>query len=280
MQELTSILQAYLSRLTVWSVLDILLVSYLIYQVITQVRGRRGGPVVLGVAVVLVFYLVSYAFGLDLTRTILAYIVPFLGFALVVLFQSDIRRALARLGRQRYLLGGKLLQRETINEIGLALGKLSQKRIGALAVVEGDVGLKTFIESGVPLDARLSRDLLLSIFQQGGPLHDGAVIVRGDHIAAAACFLPLSLNPVLSRQLGTRHRAAIGITEESDCLAIVVSEETGRISIAFQGQLEQDVNIPKVEARLHLHARGVRRDWRPVADAALPSAPSQPREAT
>src|SRR5258705_12580658 len=121
---------------------------------------------------------------------------------------------------------------EATNEIMLALEQFSELKIGALIVLERDIGLRTFIESGVMLDARLSSDLLSSIFMPGGALHDGAVIVQGDRLAAAACFLPLSTNPLLYRELGTRHRAAIGVTEETDCLAIVVSEETGRVSLA------------------------------------------------
>ena len=119
----------------------------------------------------------------------------------------------------------------------MAAEHLAQQKIGALIVLERDIGLRTFIESGVRLEARISRDLLLSIFQPGLPLHDGAVIVQKDRIAAAACFLPLTTNPALARQLGTRHRAAIGITEETDCLSLVVSEETGRISVAAFGEL-------------------------------------------
>ncbi len=120
-------------------------------------------------------------------------------------------------------------------------------------MLERDTGLRTFIESGVALNANLSRELLLSIFQPGGALHDGAVIVQGEKVAAAACFLPLSMNPLLARKLGTRHRAAIGITEEADCLALVVSEETGRISVAAFGELETDVTLPRVSDRLARH---------------------------
>jgi diadenylate cyclase len=133
------------------------------------------------------------------------------------------------------------------------LRHLSEKKIGALIVVERDIGLKTFIESGVPLDALLSRDLLLAIFHHGAPMHDGAVIVQGDRVAAASCFLPLTMNPVAYGRLGTRHRAAIGVTEESDCLAIVVSEETGNVSIAFNGEIEVDSGLERAYERLSRH---------------------------
>ena len=156
----------------------------------------------------------------------LSFIVPYIGLAIIVLFQSEIRRTLARIGRKRWL-GAGFRAPESANEILLAVEELAQRSTGALIVLERDIGLRTFIESGVPLEALLSRDLLLSIFQPGVPLHDGAVIVQKGRVAAAACFLPLTTNPALSRTFGTRHRAAIGITEETDCLSIVISEESG-----------------------------------------------------
>jgi diadenylate cyclase len=155
-----------------------------------------------------------------------------------------------------------LQRRDSTEDILLALGRFSQQRIGALIVIERDMGLRTFIESGVALNAYLSRDLLLSIFQPGTALHDGAVIVQGDRIAAAACFLPLSMNPLVARKLGTRHRAAIGITEEADCLALVASEETGRISVAAFGEIETDVTMERVEERIAKHFGRKRRGER------------------
>lgn len=128
--------------------------------------------------------------------------------------------------------------------------------MGALMVIERDIGLRTFIESGVALDARVSRDLLLSIFHTGGAMHDGAVIIQGDRVAAAACFLPLTTNPALSRQLGTRHRAAIGVTEETDALAIVVSEETGQISVAARGEIDSGISIETLQEWLTNNAAG------------------------
>jgi diadenylate cyclase len=139
------------------------------------------------------------------------------------------------------------------SEILMAVEQLAAQKIGALIVIERDIGLRTFIESGVRLEAYVSRDLLLSVFQPGLPLHDGAAIVQRDRIAAAACFLPLTTNPALSRMLGTRHRAAIGITEETDCLSLVVSEETGRISVAAFGELTQGLSVPEAMDRLHRH---------------------------
>jgi diadenylate cyclase len=184
-------------------------------------------------------------------RTILATLAPYTAFGMIVMFQSEIRRLLARIGQRRIIgFGTRLHRRETVEELLLALQQLSQQKIGALIVIEREVGLRTFVESGVPLDAKVSRDLLLAIFYPGSAMHDGAVIVQGDRVAAAACFLPLTMNPELLRFLGTRHRAAIGITEEADCIALVVSEETGRISIAARNEIEYDVTIDRVEHRL------------------------------
>ncbi|MCL6544384.1 MAG: diadenylate cyclase CdaA [Bryobacteraceae bacterium] len=247
-------LQAAVSKLSLSSVLDILLVAVLIYQLIVLIRGRRAVQVLAGVGVVLGAYFVAILAGLELLRGILAMVVPYTAFALIVLFQSEIRGALMRIGRRRWLGFGSRLQRlESADEILLAVSRLAQSKTGALIVLERDTGLRTFIESGVKLDAHLSRDLLLSIFQPGGQLHDGAVIVQNDKIAAAACFLPLSMNPTLARTLGTRHRAAIGITEESDCLAVVVSEETGQISVAAFGEIEQNVTLQRLDERMARH---------------------------
>ena len=161
-------------------------------------------------------------------------------------------------------LGHRLRRREFVEEILLALDQLSRTRTGALIVIERDIGLRTFIESGVLLEAVVSRDLLLSVFHSGNALHDGAVIIQGERIAAAACFLPLSMNPALMSTLGTRHRAAIGVTEEADCLAIVVSEETGRISVASFGEIEGDVTLERVSVRLTEHLGGSERPAMPA----------------
>ncbi len=241
-------------RLTWIGLIDILVVAVLIYQFLMIVRGRRSAHILVGVTMLLGTYLASVYVGLELLRGILVSMAPYAPIALIVMFQSELRRLLARIGRRRMLtLGGRLHRREFAEEIVLALAQLSQTKTGALVVVERDIGLRTFIESGVALDATLSRDLLLSIFQNGSALHDGAVIVKGDRVAAAACFLPLSVKPVIARKLGTRHRAAIGVTEETDCLALVVSEETGRMSVAAFGEIELDVSQEELEHRIADH---------------------------
>lgn len=240
-----------LPRLTPSAVLDILLVALLLYQAVMLIRGRRAAHILSGIGVVLLIYVVSVFAGLTVLRSILETLAPYTAFALIVMFQSEIRRMLARIGERRWVgFGSRLETREVTDEILLAVTHLAAHRIGALIVVERDIGLRTFIESGVPVDARVTRDLLLAIFQPGGAMHDGAVIVQGGRLAAGACFLPLTMNPELSRKLGTRHRAAIGVTEEADCLAIVVSEERGSVSIAALGDLEMDIPIERVAQRL------------------------------
>jgi diadenylate cyclase len=258
-----------ISKLTMLSIIDILVVAVLIYQFIMIVRGRRAAPILTGIGVLLVLYLGAVWAHLDLLRSVLAGLAPYSAFALIVMFQSEIRRLLSRIGRFRWLgLEGQLERREVADEIMLAVQALIDSRTGALIVIERDIGLRTFVESGVALDAVVSRDLLCSIFERGGALHDGAAIIQGDRVAAAACFLPLTTNPVMLRRLGTRHRAAIGVTEESDALAIVVSEETGQIAAASRGDLEPDISMERLQERLTRHTMG---------KAAVVSGASEPR---
>jgi diadenylate cyclase len=238
-------------HLTVTAAIDILAVSVVIYQILQIVRGTRAFHILLGILLVLVTYQVATRAGLELLRSLIASLAPYAGIAIIILFQSEIRRTLARLGRRR-LFGG--FQRpESMDEILLALRTLADTRTGALIVLERDIGLRTFIESGVRLDSEVSRDLLLSIFKEGNPLHDGAVIVQKGRLASAACFLPLTVNPLIASNLGTRHRAGIGITEETDCLAIMVSEETGVISVASFGEIQRALTIPQVDERIYQH---------------------------
>jgi len=269
MGNLVTELLAQLPPLTITAVADILAVAFLIYQFILIVRGRRSAPVLTGIAILVLIYLAAVALHLELLRAILAALAPYTIFALIVMFQSELRRLLARLGRRRAFGASPLERRELADEVLLAVSQLSQQQMGALIVVERNIGLRTFVESGVALDALLSRDLLICIFHKGGLLHDGAVIVQGDRIAAAACFLPLTTKPALSAELGTRHRAAIGVTEEADCLSIVVSEETGRISLAALGEIELDVTLDRV--REVLTSRNPSRDLRPADGASQPA---------
>ena len=233
-----------------WAVLDILLVAVLIYQVLVMIRGTRAAPMLAGLAVVAAaFYLASIG-ELTTLNWVVSRMLPYVVFALIVVFQSEIRHVLADLGRRLSFLRGNDAGSDAYDDIVLAANLFSQHQTGALVVIERRIGLRTHIESGVPLDARLSYDLLATIFRPSAPLHDGAVIVQKDRIAAAACFLPLSMNPLLSTQLGTRHRAGIGITEETDAIAVIVSEETGAISLAIGGKIERDLTVDQLRERL------------------------------
>ncbi len=255
-----------LPPLTITAAIDIVIVAILIYQFLLIIRGRRAVHVLLGVCVLGLIYAAAVWLKLELLHTILATLAPYTAIALIVMFQSELRRALARLGRRPFLGISQLERRELSQEVMLAVGRMSQTKVGALIVIERKIGLRTFIESGVSLDAQVSRDLLCSIFHPGGALHDGAVIIQGDRISAAACFLPLTTNPLLVTELGTRHRAALGISEEADCIAIVASEETGKVSVAAFGEIEIDVPLERVEHMLS--ERMVRNEERRIATAA------------
>ena len=231
-------------------ILDIVLVAILIYQFLMLVRGTRAAPMLIGVATLgLVFY-VSRIGELPTLNWLLSTLVPYVVFALIVVFQSEIRHALANLGTRISMMRSTSSSADVYDDIVLAANLFSQTQTGALIVIEREIGLRTYIESGVALDARLSYDLLASVFRPSAPLHDGAVIVQRDRIAAAACFLPLSMNPILSTQLGTRHRAGIGITEETDAVAVIVSEETGSISVAVGGNIDRDLTVERLRERL------------------------------
>ena len=176
---------------------------------------------------------------------------PYFAFTVIVIFQPEIRRALASFGKASIFLGVSGVGRgEFYDVVALAVTTLAARRTGALIVVERGIGLKGYIESGIAMDARLSYDLLVTLFHRDVPMHDGAVIVQGERIAAAACFLPLTVKPRLSQELGTRHRAAIGVTEETDAIAIVVSEETGAISFARDGEIERFLDAAALKIRL------------------------------
>ena len=235
-----------------WDIADILVVSVLIYEVLKLIRGTRAVQMALGGAVIVGLFTLSGWSQLQTVNFLIRNFVGYVVFAIIVLFQADIRRALAHLGRApffRYFAKAESAE-ESIEELIVAASLLSEKRIGAIVVIERQVGLRNYIEGGIPLDAVLTYDLLLSIFQTSSPLHDGAVIVQDDRVAAAACFLPLTVNPKLSKELGSRHRAAIGLTEENDAVAIVVSEETGIVSVVVDGQVERRLDAEALRRRL------------------------------
>ena len=237
-------------QISVVSIVDILLVAILIYQFLTLVRGTRAAPMLIGVAALgLALYLARLG-ELRTLNWLLGTLLPYVVFALIVVFHPEIRQALTNLGGRISRVRTSSSVADVYDDIVLAANLFSQNQTGALIVIEREIGLRTYIESGVALDAKLSYDLLATVFRPSAPLHDGAVIVQRDRIAAAACFLPLSMNPVLSTQLGTRHRAGIGITEETDAVAVIISEETGSISVAVAGNIERDLTVERLRDRL------------------------------
>jgi diadenylate cyclase len=237
-------------HLSVISIIDILLVAIVIYEFLALIKGTRASLMLVGVAGLGLAFYFSRVGNLAALNWLLSTLLPYTVFALIVVFAAEIRQALARLGRGLTLSRAAGSEADAYDDIVLAANLFCQNQTGALIVIEREIGLRTYIESGVPLDAQLSYDLLATIFRPSAPLHDGAVIIQNDRIAAAACFLPLSMNPVLSTQLGTRHRAGIGVTEETDAIAVIVSEETGSIGLAVAGKIERDLSVEQLRDRL------------------------------
>lgn len=232
--------------------LDIAVLAVVTYALLRLIRGTRAVQMVLGLFAIFAVYAMASLLGLAALTTILRALIFYVPFAIIVLFSHELRRALAAFGRTPFfaLFSGYRAE-ETVSEIVLAVTSLSARRVGALIVLERREGLKTYIENGSRIDAAVSYELLVTLFAPGTPLHDGAVIVSGDRIAAAASFLPLSLREGLPKRFGTRHRAAIGISEETDALAVLVSEERGTISLAQGGQLQEELDAKSLRDLLY-----------------------------
>ncbi len=270
-----------LEQLTEWtSLVDIALLWFAIYQLLLLIRRTRAMQILYGlIAVVIITGLTNPAGPLPLRATnfLLSTLLPYGVFAIIVIFQSPIRQALAWFGRVPF---GRFRQidqsRKIIEEIALAATAMGSRRIGALIVLERSQGLRNFIETGIAIDAIVSYDLLINIFTPKTPLHDGAVIVSDGRIKGASCFLPLSVDPYISRTFGTRHRAAIGITEESDAIAVVVSEERGVVSVAIDGALRQDLDTRALRAILEEHWAGPKNA--PATTAARPQNAPEKRD--
>jgi diadenylate cyclase len=245
----------YLRQLPItwWDLVDIAIVAIVIYEGLKLIRGTRAVQMGLGSLLIVLLFFFSRWAPLHTVNWAIRNLFTYVVFAAIVLFQADLRRALAHFGRTpffRYLSRRSDNDDDAVEEIVVAATMLAEKRTGAIIAIERAIGLRNYIESGIPLESIITHDLLVSIFQQAAPLHDGAVIVQENRIAAAACFLPLTVNPQLSRELGSRHRAAIGLTEENDAVAVVVSEETGKISLAFDGRIERGLSGDVLRARL------------------------------
>ena len=240
----------HIPEISMTSVVDILFVAFLVYGFLKLLKWTHAMPALLGVALVtLVVYWVHFK-GLNTIDWLVTAVAPLSIFALIVVFAAEIRHSLVRLGRNFSMtrIGGRRV--ETYDDIVMAATLFEKNKTGALIIIERQDDLAKYIDSGVPLDANLSYDLLATIFLPKAPLHDGAVIVQKDKIAAAACFLPLATDPQLSSQMGTRHRAGIGITEETDAIAVIVSEETGNISVAHRGGIERDLTPEHLRERI------------------------------
>jgi diadenylate cyclase len=243
------------SDITITDIIDILIVSYVIYKLIMLVRGTRAAQLLKGIVVVIVAWVISIWFNLNTLQWMMNQMFTFGVLAVIIIFQPELRRALEQLGR------GKLFVRtagdedeavnQSISEVIKAVQFMAKRKIGALIVFERETGLNEYIESGIKLGASVSSELLINIFTPNTPLHDGAVIIRQSQIMAAGCYLPLSENPFISKALGTRHRAAIGISEVSDGIAVVVSEETGNISLAMNGQVVRNITDESLISKLY-----------------------------
>src|SRR5882724_833284 len=242
------------------SLADVVLVFFVVYGVLKLLRGTRAAPMAAAIGVFAFLYWLAVYEGLTTLEFVLRGALLYIGVAIIVLFQTEIRQALITFGnrfrvpftrRHRGQFGQSIY-----DEIVLAATTLASTKTGALIVIERNVGLKGIVDAGVSLDAELGYDLIVSIFNPASPLHDGAVIVRGDRIAAASCFLPLSLNPLSAKDLGTRHRAALGITEDSDAVAIVVSEETGLVSFVRRGRIKRALDATRLRAAIYKEIEG------------------------
>jgi diadenylate cyclase len=232
--------------------LDVLIVTFAIYQIILTFRGTRAFQMLLGLALLYLASRVSLRIGLLTVNWALSNLLAVWFLLIIILFQPELRRALASVGQRGSLLRAfsRYQEAHMIDEVVRAAISLAAKKIGAIIVVERDSHLSESIDSGTVVDALVSRRLLESIFYPYSPLHDGAVIISRDRIVAAACFLPLSINPKLPGDLGTRHRAAVGVTEETDAIAVVVSEETGTISLVADGELQENQDAAALRQRL------------------------------
>lgn len=244
-------MERFFTQLRPQDLIDIVVVSYIIYKVFILVKGTRAARMLIGVGVLLTLSLFSRFLELYTLDWLIQSFWTQIIIVLIILFQPEIRKALAQMGEtpifHKFSSAGEM---KTIEEIVKASQSLANKKIGALIVFERDVSLSEYIEIGVPLDAKVTKELLMSIFHPTSPIHDGALIIKGNKALAAGCFLPIKLGADLSKTYGTRHRAALGITEETDAVAVIISEETGSISLAVNGQLEGNLDMEKLRHRI------------------------------
>ncbi len=235
-------------KLTVWDVIDILIVAFLIYRIFLYLSETRAIQILVGLFLVLIMSVIAKFLHLYTLSFIFNNLLTIGIFALIVIFQPEIRRILARMGEKQFgIFSSEEEAEKVIEEIVRATASMSEDRIGALIVIERDVNLDNYVESGTVINGEISKELLITIFWPGTPLHDGATIVKQNRVYKAGAFLPLSLNPNLPQTVGTRHRAAIGITEETDAVAVVVSEETGAVSVSYTGKMIKNLDPQKLK---------------------------------
>ena len=223
---------------------DIILMSIILYRLLLIIKGTRAAQMLIGLGVLVLASLLSSYFELYTIEWLIQSFWAQIVIAIIIIFQPEIRRALAQMGETQFLHTLTSAEElKSLEEIVRAAIALSNRKIGALIAIERDTSLKDFVEMGTPLDAKVSKEILLSLFHPTSPIHDGAVVIRGNRIVAAGCFLPITMSPEISRSLGTRHRAGLGLTEETDAVVIIISEETGDVSMAINGKLETHLDM-------------------------------------
>ena len=274
MREIGSALYAFMDKYLSWidkpkigvtDVIEIIIIAFVLYHIMVWVKNTRAWMLFKGIIVILIFLLIAALFQMNTILWLSGKVVNIAAIALVIIFQPELRNALERLGRKNFLTAffnfdfqkasTVRFSEKTIAEIVKACYEMGKVKTGALIVIERDVMLNEYNRNGIPLDSMVSSQLLINIFEHNTPLHDGAIIVRGDRIVAATCYLPLSDNMELSKELGTRHRAAVGISEVSDSMTIVVSEETGAISLAVEGTLYRNIDADFLKSKLRFAAK-------------------------
>ncbi|MFG6326641.1 MAG: diadenylate cyclase CdaA [Lachnospiraceae bacterium] len=245
-------------KIQITDIIEIIILSILFYEILVWTKRTRAWALFKGIVFLFIFYLVSYFLGLNTILWLIERIVSVGIIAIVVIFQPELRKALEQLGRKKFFSGmfkensaeSARFSDKTVSELVKAAYELGKTKTGALIVIEQEVTLSDFESTGIPIDAIITSQLLINIFEHNTPLHDGAVIVRGDRVVSATCYLPLSDNMDISKELGTRHRAAVGVSEVTDSFTIIVSEETGAVSVAIGGKIIRNIDGEKLRAHL------------------------------
>jgi diadenylate cyclase len=236
------------------NIVDVLLVWFVFYKLITIIKGTKAVQLLKGIFVIVIVRILTDVFGLDTLSFVMDQVLPFGFLAIIIIFQPELRRALEQLGRGRLFARTNIQEEEErerlVDAIMKSVSYMAKRRIGALISIEKETGLSEYIETGTRMDSTITSELLINVFIPNTPLHDGAVIIQRNRIAAAGCYLPLSESPFISKELGTRHRAAIGISEVTDAVTIIVSEETGAISLTANGDIDRNLEMDEFEERL------------------------------